>query len=186
MKQILKIGKVYTFNYKRKTKAVYNEGHITVRLTDDERRALIHEINSHAEDIRLAYVARNMQLTEYKNYVGRLEMMRLARKAMGPYNRKTTRERELEDIVKSFKKKFFPKRTTKPTQREIARGLFLRNLKHENMAFSKDGKIKAIYAGKRVTANCDIMHRWYVLNETKAPASVVEANDLTQYIEVVK
>lgn len=167
MAQNFKIGKVYNFNYKRNTKAVYAEEHVKAELTDAERVKLIKEINDSAEDIKLRFIERKVLLTHYIAYVRRLDMMKTKRELLG--GRKTPHEKELEAIIKKYKLLYWPKH--KSTTRQKARGLFMRNYDLENIELTNSGRIRAIYAGKVFMKNCNVMHKWYVLSATKVPAS---------------
>ena len=157
----LKIGKVYTFDYESKTKIKSSRPKVKARLNEDE----VKGIKKYLKKNEIASIDRFEEMCAKADEIN------------------GTKDKALQAEMKAeFKETFGSSSDEKPANIK-AQNLFFRAYKPDAMAVSKDGGVKAIFAGWNCTVKGTVTYKWYVISETTVDEKYL-TEELLPYVKV--
>lgn len=155
----LEIGKIYKFDYEssspKKEKKEKQDGVLCSVLPTERSKIIAHYTNpEYVSYINNAFENRKETLSEYLSEVGTLKSISEARKA-NKIRRKSDTEKDLEEKIKEMKGTLFKKKEDKKEIEDERLSPILpylyRYYNEDNMTFSEEGSIEAIFVNKIIT-----------------------------------
>lgn len=140
------IGEIYEFDYTSTSDKHDNRPKRCVQMTEE----MVHDVQKYLRENKASIKEKAIRQYDLAKDIA------------------STKDAELKASLKETYNEMFRHSADEKTPERLAQDLFIRQYKEEGM--SEGNKIRAIYAGRRVTVTGKIGDQWYVIS----PAHVVE------------